>query len=393
MRYARRPSLSSRLAFVTMVALPALAAAQGTGETAGFIVRLGSDTLAVERFTRDAHTLVGDLVLRSPRTRTVHYQAELTPSGGVSRMDLTTTLANAPNARPQRATITFSADTAIVEMHGRDSTRTMRVRAGPGALPLVQTVGFAAYELGVRQALAAHRDTMSIALVVPGNANPFATTFIRRGRDSVLIDFFGLYARAKIDAEGRILGLDGRGTTQKVMVERVPTVDVEALTAGFAGHDAMGQPMGTLSPRDTVRATIGGARLTIDYGRPAKRGREIFGGVEPWGGVWRTGANAATQLETSAPLVIAGKTIPAGKYTLWTLLDQHAPMLIVNRQTGQWGTEYRPDQDLVRVPLTLTRLTTAFELFTIAIEPNGDGGTLRMSWDTVAFTTPFAVGR
>jgi hypothetical protein len=393
MRYARRLSLPSRLALIGLVALPAAAAAQGTSETAAFIVRLGTDTLAVERFTRSASTLVGDLVLRSPRTRTVHYQAELTPTGGVSRVDLTTTIANAPNVRPQRATITFGADTAIVEMHGRDSTRTMRVRAGRGALPLVQTVGFVAYELGVRQAIAAHRDTMSIALVVPGNPSPYATTFIRRGADSVLIDFFGLYARAKIDAEGRILGLDGRGTTQKVMVDRVPTVDIDAITAGFAGHDAMGQPMGILSPRDTVRATIGAARVTIDYGRPAKRGREIFGGVEPWGGIWRTGANAATQLETSAPLVIAGKTIPAGKYTLWTVLDQRAPMLIVNRQTGQWGTEYHVDQDLVRVPLTLTRLTTAFELFTIVIEPTGDGGVLRMSWDTVAFSTPFAVQR
>lgn len=146
-----------------------------------------------------------------------------------------------------------------------------------------------------------------------------------------------------------------------------------------------------LSPRDTTRATIGGASLLVDYGRPSKRGRVIFGGLEPWGKVWRTGANEATQLRTSKDLVVAGKTIPAGTYTVWTLLSESAPMLIINKQTGQWGTDYDASQDLVRVPLRLTRLRSPVEKFTIAIEPQRAGGLLRMSWDTVEFSTPFTV--
>ena len=117
----------------------------------------------------------------------------------------------------------------------------------------------------------------------------------------------------------------------------------------------------------------------------------IFGGLEPWGRVWRTGANAATHLQTNKDLVFAGKTVPAGTYTVFTLLSETEPMLIVNKQVGQWGTAYDSSQDLVRVPLRLTRLTAPVEKFTIAIEPRDRGALMRLSWDTAEFSTPFAV--
>lgn len=144
------------------------------------------------------------------------------------------------------------------------------------------------------------------------------------------------------------------------------------------------------SPRDTARATLGGAKVLVDYGRPSKRGRAIFGGLVPWGQVWRTGANAATQLETSTTLVVGGTTIPAGKYTLYTLPTEKGVQLIVNKQTGQWGTEYHQEQDLARIAMRSSTAAAPVEQFTIALEPAGQGLTLKMSWDTTVWSVPVA---
>ena len=135
------------------------------------------------------------------------------------------------------------------------------------------------------------------------------------------------------------------------------------------------------SPRDTTLATVGSANVLIDYGRPSKRGRVIFGELVPSGEVWRTGANAATTLVTDKPLMIGTLAVPPGTYTLYTLPDRTGWKLIVNRQTGQWGTEYDASKDLGRVEMTVNAVPAVVEKFVIKIAD----GMLRMEWDkTVA---------
>jgi hypothetical protein len=146
------------------------------------------------------------------------------------------------------------------------------------------------------------------------------------------------------------------------------------------------------SPRDTTRATVAGAHLLIDYGRPSKRNREIYGALVPWGQVWRTGANAATTFVTDKPLVIGSTAVPAGTYTLYTVPNQSGPwLLVVNKQTKQWGTEYHADQDFARIPMTTAALTPAVEQFTIVVDPQGSGGTIGLLWDTTRANVAFRV--
>jgi hypothetical protein len=148
------------------------------------------------------------------------------------------------------------------------------------------------------------------------------------------------------------------------------------------------------SPRDTARGTIGGAHLLVDYGRPSKRGRQIFGAssgaVVPYDQVWRTGANAATTFVTDKDLVIGTTPVPAGTYTLYTLPGASSWQLIINKQTKQWGTEYHQDQDLARIPMTVTTLPTSVEKMEIAIVPSGNTGTLDINWDTTKASVPIA---
>jgi DUF2911 family protein len=150
--------------------------------------------------------------------------------------------------------------------------------------------------------------------------------------------------------------------------------------------------MKELSARDTARATIGNATFAVDYGRPLARGRLLVGGILPYDQVWRTGANAATQFTTSAPITLDGISMPAGMYTLWTLLHANGVELIVNKQTGQWGTGYNKSFDLARKPMMTGTPTTPVERFTISISPTDSGhGILAMEWGTFRWTAPIEV--
>jgi len=141
-----------------------------------------------------------------------------------------------------------------------------------------------------------------------------------------------------------------------------------------------------------VHAQIGNAIFTIDYGRPLMRGRKLLGDVLPYDRVWRTGANAATQFTTSIPIKLAGIKVPAGTYTLWTVPHASGVDLIVNKQSGQWGTEYNALRNLGIAKITTQALPVPVEEFTISIV-SGDThhGTLIMEWATFRWTAPIEV--
>lgn len=143
------------------------------------------------------------------------------------------------------------------------------------------------------------------------------------------------------------------------------------------------------SPPGKAEVTLKGSQITIDYSRPFVRGRKIMGGLVPYGQVWRTGANAATTLTTGVDLDIGGTNVPAGKYTLYTLPSEGTWKLIINKQTGQWGTEYNPDQDLARVDMQKSKLSQAVEEFTISFDKKGnDSADLVLEWENTRLSVP-----
>jgi len=125
-----------------------------------------------------------------------------------------------------------------------------------------------------------------------------------------------------------------------------------------------------------------GKTVTIQYSRPSMRGRKIFGGLVPYGEVWRTGANAATSLQTDVDLTIGGANVPAGSYTLYTLPGMNSWKLIINKQTGQWGTEYSQGQDLARVNMKVGQLPSGMETFTISLDKtSATSAMLKLDWE------------
>ncbi len=157
-----------------------------------------------------------------------------------------------------------------------------------------------------------------------------------------------------------------------------------------AQPQAQGGPQAPASPRDTAEMTYAGERIMVDYGRPSVRGRTIMGGLVPYGQVWRTGANAATTLVTPRDLRIGDTPVPAGTYTLYTLPAESGWQLIVNKQTGQWGTQYDQAQDLARIPMRVERTSAPVEQFTINLVA-GSPGSLVMEWENTRASVPVTV--
>jgi hypothetical protein len=173
---------------------------------------------------------------------------------------------------------------------------------------------------------------------------------------------------------------------RRLALAAVATAAVALAAPTFAQQ---GQP--PASPPAETTATVGGAAVTIDYSSPRVRGRKIMGGLVPYGKVWRTGANAATTLTTSGDLSIGTLHVPAGTYTLFTIPGEKEWTLIVNKQTGQWGTNHDAAQDLGRVPMKVAALASPREEMTIAIRP-GEGGksVLAIEWESTAATVDIA---
>ncbi len=136
------------------------------------------------------------------------------------------------------------------------------------------------------------------------------------------------------------------------------------------------------------------AHVAIDYGQPSARGRKIAGTVVPFGAVWRTGANEATAFTTDVDLTIGGIRVPKGSYTLFTLPSAAGWKLIVNKQTGQWGTEYHAEQDLARIPLRSRTLAEPIETLTMWLVPTASAapsGVLKMAWGDVELSADWQV--
>jgi len=137
-----------------------------------------------------------------------------------------------------------------------------------------------------------------------------------------------------------------------------------------------------LSPPEIATVSLNGKSITINYGAPSVRGRKIMGQVVPYDHFWRTGANTSTSFVTAANLKIGSATVPAGSYTLYTLPGASQWQLIINKQTGQWGTEYNQDQDLARVAMKGKTLSSPQEKMSISFE-NTKGNTteLHIRWE------------
>ena len=366
-------------------------------ERYGFVATLGNDTVSVERIERAPTRLVTDGVDRWPFVRRRHTVFDLNPDGTIRHMVMNVRTPNGATSRERgrRITADFSNDKVSISVRDSGGVRDTSFATGGAITVPHASMMYSVIELEIAAALR----RAEAAGLAPGDSVMFRQFYPDRdvgpsftlhrgfvypkpgGKVELRHDWLAGTGDVTIDSSGRMQTYSGMRTTYKVAVARTTApLDVAAIGDRLEAGERRTGPA-QLSMRDTTRATIGSATFSVDYSRPLARGRKLLGNVIAYDRVWRTGANAATQFTTSAPIRLAGLTVPAGTYTLWTAPHVRGVDLIVNRQTGQWGTEYGRAHDLGTAPMKVDSVKSPVEKFTISIEPrDARRGTLAMAW-------------
>lgn len=361
-------------------------------EPRAFVSTLGADTMAVEVYLRTPKVIEGTLVERSPQTRLTEYQAELDEAGHIRSLSWSTMTpaTNPRGAAPVSGSITIEGDSATVVREGGQNPGVSRVTAPEG---VILSLGRTAASMFVFEQVATQRLGGDDEILIMGtNGSAARANAVQTiSAESISMDYFGNQRIGRVDDQGQLVEVSGAQTTNKMDSKRVEAFLVGSLADRWAALDAAGQGIGTPSPAATAVAEVDGANIEIQYSQPAKRGRDIWGGLVPNGTVWRTGANAATHLTTSRDLIFGDHTLAAGTYTLWSLWEDGSYSIILNEQTNQWGTAYDGSNDLFSVDAAAEDAPNSIERFTISIEDTEAGGDLVLSWDMTHFRVPFTV--
>jgi hypothetical protein len=373
----------------------------------GFLTMLGHDTISVESITRQGNTLTSDEVDRFPSVRIRHTVVNLNDDGSIRHLVMNIYTPSEPSGQRDRKVVTDVANNKV-HLSKTDSTGTVNRDFPTGGSIVVAHVQqmYSLYELyfvaALKQAaaskLAAGSPVQMRQFYIDREFDrfPLGRATINRfdsGKIEITHDWLSGTGEAIMDSGNNMLSYSGARTTYKVQVKRLAAPpDLKGIADRFEAKETEAGFVKSLSVRDTTRTQIGNSIFAVDYGRPLLRGRTLLGDVIPYDRVWRTGANAATQFTTSTPIRVGGMQVPAGTYTLFTAPHTNGVDLIVNKQTGQWGTEYNPSLNL-GIARTISEVaTTTVEEFTISIIPSDNRhGTLVLEWGSFRWIAPIEV--
>jgi hypothetical protein len=167
---------------------------------------------------------------------------------------------------------------------------------------------------------------------------------------------------------------------------------VPAIRFGFVAALLTAATLVAQSPPAETSVVISGKTIRMNYSAPSMRGRKIFGGLEPYGRVWRAGANSATALHTDANLDIGGLSLPKGDYTLFVYLDARQWQLVVSKATGEWGLDYDQGHDLGRVKMDMSKPAKPIETYKMTLSSLGaNKGKLQLEWENTIAEVPITV--
>ncbi len=391
-----RPLMTSSVRMAVACAMLAATspafAREARAQTGGFVVTLGNDTLHAESFRQSSRLLEGVIVTRVPATRIARYRMTYGTDGRPIKYELTTTdaLGTPLTYAGASGSLTFTGDSVVRETLEKGVSASQTLYAPHGAFPSPGLPYIGVSYLMYEQAIAAARLRGDSAIYLLGmfaaQKNPQRSRVWFPASDSAELDYFGV-ARSgyRFDASGALIRADWRGTTYRYRIARVREIDVEALARAWHDADSRGVGIGALSPRDSSRGVVDGAELSVQYSRPARRGRSVWGDVVKSDVVWRLGADMATHFSTSADMDIGGTQVPAGRYTLWMLLKgDGSGELIVNKRVNIFGTQYDPRADLARIPLQRVDTASEVERMSLSVLDHS----LEVAWGNTIWRVP-----
>ncbi|SMO58337.1 DUF2911 domain-containing protein [Gracilimonas mengyeensis] len=363
----------------------------GVEDEASFVTMLGNDTLAVEQFVKTDSSITAQVVLRVPETSFSAYKLTLDETGGIEEMVKTVypPVEGFTGSGAVTRTVNRVGDSLYVEVMEENNPGTYTAPYEPGVLPFIDMVHWP-FEVAFNNAVETGQDTVIQPLLTGNRLSDFTIADLEGDSMTIRHPFRGVMG-VNVDDSGNLEYLDAGLTTRKLKVYRHESLPIDDIGMRFAEQDRAGNSFGSLSGFVEVEYDIGDTNFQLEYGSPQKRDRELFGGIVPWGEVWRTGANRATHFSTTSDLQFGDLEVPAGDYTLFTIPEEDGGTLIINEETGQNGTAYDESMDLGRVPMEISTKEESTEAFTITVVETDNGGELQLIWGETVFSAPFTI--
>ncbi|GAB3959320.1 hypothetical protein GCM10028805_55210 [Spirosoma harenae] len=364
--------------------------------TASFVGKMGPDTVFVETYSVINNHLYGKVLFRMFENHIGVFNIHFHPNGSIREFNM---MAMDPmnSSLPYQATVAWrfpynrtmvcENNECTVYVSRRDSLQELVVKQTVGSMdfyggsnPLFSLMEWNCMRL-------AKSGKQTLGPLTTTNTSAVSNISVRYTGQNTMV--FGgpfiEYTKINTDDEGRIISTDGTGSAYNFLVTKHPPIDIDQIAKRMAKAPVIGNP----SPRDTLNVTIQKSPISVDYSRPHRRGRKIFGAVVPYDSVWRTGANNATVLTLPRKMQIGKTVIPAGKYSLYTIPSHQGWRLIFNTNTTRWPTDPDRTKDFAEVPLLVKTLPTPKDLFTIEIQETKAGGVLKILWDDLEAYTDF----
>lgn len=199
--------------------------------------------------------------------------------------------------------------------------------------------------------------------------------------------------RVKSNASKELVALETRGTALLSYEARKVEKQVYEILKDRWLNNPGTATISTVSPRIKETFSVNDTEIKVDYSSTSKRGRKIFGGVVPFNKIWRTGSNRATHIAFDQAVQFGSKSVPKGRYTLYTIPQPDQWLFLLNKQTGQWGTAYDEDQEILRLPMQTLNDQSAQEALRIEVEETSGGGSIVIRWDQVEAFIPFQLSQ
>ncbi len=377
---------------IFIILLVAGCSGQHTEKGESFITLLGSDTVAVETFTKTENGLKARVVVRVPQTTLTEYELVQDEFGGVQEFLETRYLEEDgfSGEGTFNRSIVKQGDSLVTNYITRaGSERSFTTLYEEGALPFIEMTHWP-FDLALQEAEKAGGDTLLQNMISGNSIRDYVIANLGGDKRTVRHPSRGVMD-VEVNAGGKLRTLDAAQTTRKLLVERVAAVDIEEVAERFKELDRQGKSFGSLSGAIEEEFTIGSTNFKVSYGSPLRRGRDLFGGIVPFGQRWRTGANRAAHFSTSSDLTIGSLRVPAGEYTMFTIPEADGGTFIINKQTGQNGRTYDEARDLGRVPMSVLSKEESTEAFTITVEGSGDEGRLNLIWGNTVYYVDFEI--
>lgn len=344
---------------------------------------LGKDTTTIQSFEIQGDSIFSKILYLPQGLQLIEGKGTLYPDGTLKSMhSMVSTLSPDGKWLPsQETTVTSNPDSTFIRVK-----RGMSVvnRNFAGRCYVTNNADIASFHLFPYRGFYAPEktgDTLTSQHAGGPYLKKFMVTRVHKNKVRVGSSMMG-YLTLTLDKKNRLQSIDGRGSSLNFMATVDRKSNFESLKNHFVQKQLKSGSPPSVSTRDTIFATLGAQTVTLNYWRPSARGRKIFGEIVPMNRFWRVGANNATEITFAQPVYFGEKKLEAGKYTLFAMPSDQQWLLLINKKTGIWGTEYDPAADVLRVPLTVESLPEHVEKLTLSVSPTADGGgVLSIEWE------------